>query len=310
LTSSRSRPDRLRRDWEIVLEAVGRRGVHFGYERVRCDGAGFVYVADPHDAVVTKVDADGRVVLRFDVGGVPGGRRQPRDVAVGSRGDVFVADWGHGVDPAVHVFSVDGAWRSSFTPPGAVEALAVDSGGGLYLHIPASRSRITKCDERGSLSTEFGPRPGRRTRTDGARPAAEYLCSVAVGRDDSVYFAPSWIYDVVQFSAAGAVRRRFRRPIREKIARVVAPDGSVSRARSLVIFDAFVTARRLAILRAVSPNDRALVDLWPFGARTYRTVELAARSRSIAGDDAGRLYSLITGGPDTGLRLTRYTIAS
>jgi DNA-binding beta-propeller fold protein YncE len=127
---------------------------------VAVDGEGALYVADPFNARVQRLDRDGQSIA--DWGKLPpsaGRLIEPAGVAVDARrGYVYVAD---GAEHRVHAFDRDGRWRLAWgglgREPGQFfrpSAVAVDRSGNVYI-ADAGNRRVQVFDAGGRLMTAW-----------------------------------------------------------------------------------------------------------------------------------------------------------
>jgi phage tail-like protein len=144
-------------DWPCLGcdPADARRPVCPGGIAVAC---GQVYLCDTGNARLLVFSlVSGTVRAQWPAPGAPGLLPwQPRDVAVGPGGEVFVSDPANG---GIHVFSTCGSWRRLIGGLGAVRALAFDCDGRLYASIDGEAGvRVLDCDSGRTL--ERPTRPG------------------------------------------------------------------------------------------------------------------------------------------------------
>lgn len=129
-----------------------------------------IWATDVADHLVMKLDADGRVLMTLGTKGEAGAWdeaagqhlfNQPNDVALDSRGNIYVAQ-GHGGDmPGILKFSPDGKflarWGSRGYGPGEfVAAHAIEIDGNDTLHVADRENmRIQRFDTEGNLLREW-----------------------------------------------------------------------------------------------------------------------------------------------------------
>jgi ABC-type Fe3+ transport system permease subunit/streptogramin lyase len=105
-----------------------------------CDGAGNIIVVEPHYSRVNHFSTDGKLIARWGVNGTNTGQLAfPRGIAVNSRGELWVSEYG----PAERIqhFTAEGKkWLSSIGEPGSgpgqfnrAEGLGIDAQGRLYV---------------------------------------------------------------------------------------------------------------------------------------------------------------------------------
>lgn len=152
----------------MEFDAVGRyvrevaRGVVTHAHGLRVDGEGNFWLVDDMDHHVVKLDQRGRVVLVLGRRGRAGDSilfNRPTDVAVNSRGEIYVAD-GY-VNSRIAKFSPTGAllrsWGSKGSGPGQFDtphAIVIDSKDRVYVADRENR-RIEIFDPDGQFITQW-----------------------------------------------------------------------------------------------------------------------------------------------------------
>jgi DNA-binding beta-propeller fold protein YncE len=147
---------------------------------LRVDRSGNVWVTDRGDMVAYKFGADGKLLMTIGKKGVTGDNTSQdafngmADLAVGSKGDVFIAD-GEGPNSRVVKFSSSGTfikwWGGKGTEPGQFDqphSIALDSKDNVYV-ADRSNNRIQVFDPSGQFLkqwTHFGTPWGLFIRKD------------------------------------------------------------------------------------------------------------------------------------------------
>ncbi len=294
----------LRTDWSVDLRPLLRGSVGSAFMRVRSDSLGCAYVVEPNGGTILKFDRSGDIRLNVQRGASRDGPNQPRDIAIDSDGHLLVADWaGSDADHRVVTLDPGGRFVGYFVSEGPPEAIAVDSKGHVYLHVPTSEWRVHKYSRDGDWLLRFGTRPRRAdnpaiaARRDGRTPILyELLSCVAVSAGDVVNFAPGWIYKIQRFRSDGSVIGYLQRRIQERAVRTAPSGGVPHSARTLAVLDvsASVASEQLYVLRAHRRHGSALVDVWSEDGRRLGEVrvEKTGSSIAVAGDT---LYLLSRG---------------
>jgi hypothetical protein len=131
--------------------------------QVRIDGKGNIWLVDSGLHMVRKYTAEGNPLLTLGTKGIPGEDsshfNRPTDVAVTSRGDIFVAD-GYGNNRIVH-YDHGGrfvkTWGKLGVAPGMFSiphSIAVDSTGRLYV-ADRNNARVQVFDQSGGFQAEW-----------------------------------------------------------------------------------------------------------------------------------------------------------
>ena len=185
---------------------------------VAVDGAGNLYIADPGNGRIRKVDAAGVISTVAQL-------RDPEGVAVDGAGNLYIADTDSDrirkVDAAGVISRVAGTWRpfGSIGDGGAAtaarldrpEGVAVDGAGNLYI-ADTFNHRIRKVDAAGVITTVAGSGEGGfgygGFGGDGG-PAVDAQLSrptgVAVDGAGNLYIADTYNYRIRKVDAAGVI---------------------------------------------------------------------------------------------------------
>ncbi|HEY7372809.1 MAG TPA: SMP-30/gluconolactonase/LRE family protein, partial [Polyangia bacterium] len=175
---------------------------------VACDAAGVVYVADDRNHAIRRIGPDGATTTVAG-SGAPGFRdgtgpealfRNPRAIAAGAGGSLYVADTGNNrirkIAPDGRVTTLAGAGRAGFADgPGARAAfdapagLAVDAAGIVFV-ADTGNHRIRRVQPDGSVTTLAGN--GRGQIVDGSGGAGStasffFPDAIALGPDRTLY---------------------------------------------------------------------------------------------------------------------------
>ena len=192
---------------------------------VAVDTTGNVYVADPNNHTIRKIDSAGNVTTLAGSAGNPGNAdgtgaaaqfNSPSGVAVDSSGNVYVGDTGNETIRKITSAGVVSTWAGSgqigsadglstaaqfFTPTG----VAVDTSGNVYV-ADFSNSTIRKIDPAQNVTTLAGL-AGNNSYADGTGSAARFSLpnSVAVDTSGNVYVADVFNNTIRKITPAGVV---------------------------------------------------------------------------------------------------------
>lgn len=199
------------------------------YEGLAVDAAGNLYISDPENAVVRKVNAAGIISTvagngspGFSGDGGPASSAQlqgPQGLAVDSAGNLYIADNRNnrvrkvnaaGIITTVAgngnvVYSGDGVQANTTSVPGPT-GLAFDSGGNLY--ISEDGTDIRKVDTTGLISTVAGENKKRGFSGDGGPATSANFKSpigLAVDASGNLYIADSQNGRIRKVDAAGTI---------------------------------------------------------------------------------------------------------
>lgn len=221
---------------ETVLAMEAAREGRATSTALRCpshlaaDNAGNVYVAEPEQDTVWKIDASGMISPLAGTGlrgyggdGGPAGRAllaAPRGLAADSQGNLFIADsFNHRirkVDPAGRIATVAGTGEPGYGGdggPGASAALRRPSGvalgaGGELLVADTGNNRIRSIDPTGTITTLAGS--GAMGFGGAGGPATEAALtwprSIAADAKGNVYVADSRHFRVRRIDSQGIIR--------------------------------------------------------------------------------------------------------
>lgn len=154
-----------------------------------------------------------------DVPEVPQLRSTP-DMAVGSRGQVFIADAGAG---RIHVFTANGEYQSSFGEKGHDTGkvafplgITVDSDDKVYIADRAQKSRIVVFTAEGRFTREViipaADEEFKQKLDPRERASAPMVGDVAVAADGRIFATDSTMHRVVVFDADGEFIKQFGEP--------------------------------------------------------------------------------------------------
>ena len=196
---------------------------------VAVDSAGNVYIADPRNRRIRKIDSTGTITtiagtgeFGFSGDGGPAAAARldfPYGVAVDSAGNVYIADTGNQrirkIDSTGTITTIAGSGEFGFSGDGgpAVEAefrnpygVAVDSAGNLYIADTSNR-RIRKIDSTGTITTIAGT--GEYGFSGDGGPAVEAELSqprgVAVDSAGNVYIADVNDHRIHKIDSTGTI---------------------------------------------------------------------------------------------------------
>lgn len=162
---------------------------------MRVDREGNVWMADDRGQTVTKMSADGKVLLTIGTRDKPDLLNQPTDVAVGPSGDIFVAQ-GHGMAvPRVSKFDRTGrlvtSWGSMGSGPGQFDiahSIVVDDKGLVYVADRQNR-RVQIFDGDGKYIKEW--------------KFAGLPCGLFIARDGQMYLVSGFAGQILKLDANG-----------------------------------------------------------------------------------------------------------
>jgi sugar lactone lactonase YvrE len=206
-----------------VFQAVNLFAYPAGLAR---DSSGNLYVADPADNIIQKINSSGMVATLAGMAGAAGAIdatgsyarfNQPNGVTVDGSGNVYVADTGNGairkISPAGVVTTLAGsisnrgnqdgtglnAWFSSPT------GIATDGTGNVYV-ADSFTNTIRKVTATGTVSTVAGSASVRGGSADGTGTAAQfnYPTGIAVDGSGNLFVADTY-NDTVRKIASGGV---------------------------------------------------------------------------------------------------------
>jgi len=207
---------------------------------------GSFYIVDYDNERIRRVDANG-IITTFAGGGAPADGlgdgdlatsaqlRQPRSVAIGPNGAVYIADTGHNrirvVDGngIISTFAGNGQWSFSGdngpavdAPVSSPNAVTVASDGTVYI-ADTGNYRIRAVDSQGIITTLAGQ--GSRGFSGDDGPAVDAMLGtvmdIALGPDKALYIAEGASINTILYGNA-----RIRRISPEKIITTVAGNGS------------------------------------------------------------------------------------
>jgi DNA-binding beta-propeller fold protein YncE len=145
------------------IRAFGE-GLFTRTHRLKFDSTGNMWATDDRGHVVYKVSPRGQILLTLGTRGQPGQINQPTDVAVGTNGDVFVAQGhtpGPNGDPRVVKFDRNGtfikSWGGKGKGPGQFDVahgIAIDANGRLWV-ADRENQRIQIFDQDGNYLKEL-----------------------------------------------------------------------------------------------------------------------------------------------------------
>lgn len=193
-----------------------------GPSGVAVDEAGYVFIADTGNNRIRQIDPAG--VITTLAGGEDGGDGSdpegqlaaPRDVAVDSDGNLYVADTGnhqiHVIDDtgmATRVAGIEGlgdggpATKARLFDPTAV---AIDVDGGIYI-TDSGNNRIRKVDANGVITTFAGSGERGDAGDDGPALEAQFNgpTGVAIDAEGNVYISDRWNHRVRKVDTDGII---------------------------------------------------------------------------------------------------------
>ena len=181
----------------------------FGAGGVAADTAGNVYVADTNNGTIRKITLAGAVTTlaglagsfaRLDGAGAAARFEKPSGIAVGSSGDIYVAD-----ASAIRRVTPTGVVT---TLPASIDksgsGVAVDSAGNVYV---TSVSSINKISPTGVVTVFAGEEFAAMGSSDGTGPAARFRLPTSLATDSagSIYVADSGNHSIRKITSVGNV---------------------------------------------------------------------------------------------------------
>lgn len=203
-------------------DGIGTQAQFNGLRGVAQDGAGIIYVADTDNHTIRRIDPSGAVSTLAGAAGQPGSAdgtgaaarfAQPRAVAVGASGDVYVADTGNHVIRKISSAGVVTTVAGSAGQPGAIDGpgsaarftsprgLALDAAGSLFVADASGAVRKVAAD---GTVTSFAGKLGEQGFVvgDGVQARFTNVLGVAVGADGTVF-----VSELSNPNASGQIRR-------------------------------------------------------------------------------------------------------
>jgi len=306
----------LKHLWNVDLRSHRHAGAECNLGKLRCDTQGCLYIADPVEKAVHKFDSEGNLRMRFSGRGNKN-LRQPQDVAIDGRGNVFVADSSL---VGVVKFSRSGRWEGSFPTEVPPIRIAIDHEDSLYLHALTPQGLLHKYTSQGARLFSFcrglNAQLTARIRAPGLKHRGVYpdylndVGSVEVDSRNRPYFAPKRIYHVQRFTPAGRPTLSFRRRIRERPVTVIV-DAKKDVAWTIVTLDIAISKNqnRLYVLRARLREGRSLVDVWSMKGEYHKELLFDHPANSIACDHRDNVYLLHTNMAQGTASLLRYSLS-
>lgn len=164
---------------------------------------GQVYVFDDGNSRIVKLDAAGRFLMEFGLPGSGAGQVTPGGLsdalAVDQYDNLFVID---PVNPRVQIFNPQGQFVRSFRVPFAVDGIAVNSAGEIFLSVNSARpvALVYVFSNTGAFLRTVGE---RIIKTPGSLPRALNQTVLAFDAQDDLYVAfRSWPL-IRKYSSAG-----------------------------------------------------------------------------------------------------------
>jgi uncharacterized protein (TIGR03663 family) len=188
---------------------------------VAVDADGNVYVADTWNHRVQKFSSDGQFVTQWGVNGVPGpedptlGPGQfwgPRGIAVGSDGNVYIADTGN---KRIQVFSADGQFVRAFGGGGPLDGqleepvgVAVGSDGNVYV-ADTWNQRVQVFSQGGQYLRQWKVEQGWMDSATGDNQHNNNKPYLAVDGEGRVYVTDPMQYRVMVYRSDGSLMANF-----------------------------------------------------------------------------------------------------